>query len=90
MMDRIPDKGKTPSSATEIMARMKRISEMYLGAFGRLVNEIIPDVVRRRIDILYRKNLLDTNVKIDDLLIKIDVVSPMASALKNRDPVGHH
>lgn len=80
--DRIPEKGKTPSSATEIMARLKRISETYLGAFGRLVNEIIPDVVRRRIDILYRKGLLNTNLKIDELLVQIDVISPMASALK--------
>jgi hypothetical protein len=80
--DRIPEKGKTPSSATEIMARLKRISETYLGAFGRLVNEIIPDVVRRRIDILYRKGLLQTNLKIDELLVQIDVISPMASALK--------
>jgi hypothetical protein len=80
--DRVPEKGKTPVSATEIMARLKRISETYLGAFGRLVNEIIPDMVRRRIDILYRRGLLQTNLKIDELLLQIDVISPMAAALK--------
>lgn len=76
-----PESG-TPKSATEIMARMKRISENYMGAFGRLVHEIVPVVVRRAIEIAYDKGLLNTKISIDELLIRIDVLSPIAAALK--------
>lgn len=76
-----PETG-TPKSATEIMARMKRISENYMGAFGRLVHEIIPVVVRRVIEIAYNKGLISHDIPIDELLIRIDVLSPIAAALK--------
>lgn len=80
--DSLPDKGATPISASEVMARMKRISQNYLGAYGRLVNEIIPVIVRRVIEILYRRKLIDVDIEIDALLVKIDVLSPIASAVK--------
>jgi hypothetical protein len=80
--DSLPDKGATPISASEVMARLKRIEQNYLGAYGRLVNEIVPVVVRRVIEILYRKKLLTIDVEIDQLLIKVDVLSPIASAVK--------
>jgi len=76
-----PESG-TPKSATEIMARMKRISENYMGAFGRLVHEIVPVVVRRAIEIAYDLHLLETETPIDDLLVRVDVLSPIASALR--------
>ncbi|WOK20614.1 portal protein [Rhodopseudomonas palustris] len=80
--DSLPDKGATPISASEVMARMKRISQNYLGAYGRLVNEIVPVIVRRVIEILYRRKLIDVDIEIDALLVKIDVLSPIASAVK--------
>lgn len=81
--DQLPNTdGATPRSASEIMARMRRISENYLGAFGRLVNEIVPVVVRRAIEILYDMGIIETDISIDDLLIRVDVISPMAQALK--------
>jgi hypothetical protein len=80
--DRLPDKGATPVSATEIMARMKRIAQNYLGAYGRLVNDIIPPTVRRVLEILYRLKLIDQHIEIDQLLVKVEVLSPIASAVK--------
>lgn len=80
--DRLPEQGATPRSAAEIMARMKRIASNYMGAFGRLVNEIIPVIVRRVIEIAYRKKLIDRELDIDTLLIKIDVLSPIAASLR--------
>lgn len=81
--DQLPSNdGATPRSASEIMARMRRISENYMGAFGRLVHEIVPVVTRRAIEILYDAGILETDIKIDDLLIRIDVISPIAQALK--------
>lgn len=80
--DRLPEKGATPVSATEIMARMKRIAQNYLGAWARIVNEVHPVIVRRVIEILYRRKLLPKNINIDQLLIKIDVLSPITAAVK--------
>lgn len=81
--DKLPDKGATPVSATEIMARMKRVSQNYLGAFGRLVNETIPPLVTRVAEILNGFGLLRRNLlTVDMLLVKIDVQSPMAAMIK--------
>lgn len=80
--DRLPEKGATPVSATEIMARMKRIAQNYLGAYGRLVNEIVPVIVRRVLEILYRRKIIPTAINVDTLLIKVDVLSPIAAAVK--------
>lgn len=80
--DTLPEGGATPKSATEIMARMRRIAQNYLGAFGRLVNEIIPVIVRRAIEILYDLRLIETDLKIDQLLLRIEVLSPIAHAIR--------
>lgn len=81
--DRLPDKGATPVSATEIMARMKRIQQNYLGAWARVVNETHPVIVRRAIEILARRKVPGVhNVNIDELLIKLDVLSPITQAVK--------
>jgi hypothetical protein len=81
--DRLPEKGATPVSATEIMARMKRISQNYMGAWARIVNEVHPVIVRRVIEILARKNVKGiSDLDIDALLVKLDVLSPITQAVK--------
>lgn len=81
--DRLPDQGATPVSATEIMARMKRISRNYLGAWARVVNELHPIIVRRVIEILYRKRIKGVaDIPIDSLLVKLEVLSPITAAVK--------
>lgn len=81
--DRLPEKGATPMSATEVMERLKRVAQNYLGAYGRVVNETVPVVVRRVHEILYIKKLIPQNITIDELLIKVDVLSPIAAAVKS-------
>lgn len=80
--ERLPDSGATPRSASEVMARMSRLKQNHIGAFGRLINEIVPVVVPRVIEILYDAKLIDADLKIDQLLVALDVVSPMAQAMK--------
>lgn len=81
--DRLPDKGATPVSATEIMARMKRIAQNYMGAWARIVNEVHPILVQRVMEILYELKLVGVpNMTIDDLLVKVDVLSPITAAIK--------
>lgn len=78
----LPEGGLTPKSAAEVLARLSKVKSNYVGAFGRMVHEIIPVVVPRLIEILAKQNLLATEIKIDQLLVAIDVISPLAQALK--------
>lgn len=81
--DKLPADGATPRSATEIMERMKRIQKNYMGAWARIVNEVIPVIVMRVMEILARKNIKGVpSIDIDALLIKIDVISPITQAIK--------
>lgn len=80
--DKLPDKGATPVSATEVMARMKRISQNYLGAYGRITNDTIPPLVRRVMEIADKRKLLSRKIKLDTLLLAIDITSPMAAMMK--------
>lgn len=81
--DRLPDKGATPVSATEIMARMKRIQQNYMGAWARIVNEVHPIIVPRVMEILSRMQIKGVPaIDIDNLLIKVDVLSPITQAIK--------
>lgn len=82
--EQLPTEGATPRSATEIMARMKRIAQNYLGAFARLTNETIPVIVRRVMEILYDAKLLDTDIRIDELLVTVEVLSPIAAAMRSQ------
>lgn len=76
----LPPDGAAVRSATEIVERVKRLSQEWSGAFGRLVSEIVIPVVRRLIEIAYRKKLIAQNIPIDQLLVKVRVTSPMAQA----------
>jgi hypothetical protein len=81
--DTPPSRGATPPSATEVMERMQRIAQNYLGAWGRVVQELVPPTVRRVLEILYRRKLINIDViGIDKLLVKVDVLSPIAAAVK--------
>lgn len=78
---RLPENEGTPRSASEIVARLRQKSEVHIGAFGRLVNEIMPVVVPRVAEILYEFGYIPRQVPIDQLLVAISVQSPMAAAL---------
>ncbi len=79
--EQLPTTG-TPSSAAEVMARMSRIKANYVGAFGRMINEVIPVVVRRAIEILHGLDLVTVDLALEQLLVSIEVISPLAQALK--------
>lgn len=81
--DKLPADGATPRSATEIMERMKRIQKNYMGAWARIVNEVIPVIVMRVMEILARRQIKGVpSIDIDALLVKIDVMSPITQAIK--------
>lgn len=79
---RLPDYQGTPRAASEIAARLRQKADVHIGAFGRLVNEIMPVIVPRVAEILSELGMLPgTPLQIDELLVSIKVRSPMAAAL---------
>ena len=81
MMDQsLPPDGAAVRSATEILERVKRLASDHLGAYGRLVKEIVVPAVRRAIELAYDRGLIAQDVKIDQLLVQVRVKSPLALA----------
>lgn len=78
---RLPEYQGTPRSASEMAARMQQRTNIHIGAFGRLVNEIMPVVVPRVAEILSEFGMLPQVARVDDLLVAISVRSPMKAAL---------
>jgi hypothetical protein len=81
LMDQsLPPDGAAVRSATEIIERVKRLASDHIGAFGRLVREIIVPAVKRVMEIAANKLLIPDAVPIDELLVKVRVISPLAQA----------
>lgn len=80
--DRASSDGKTPVSATEYAGELAKLKQNYIGAFGRLIHEIVPPIVRRVAEILYKKGILKTDLTPDQLLIQVKVLSPLANTVK--------
>ncbi len=78
---RLPEYQGTPRSASEMAARMQERTNIHIGAFGRLVNEIMPVIVPRVAEILSDFGMLPQVARIDDLIVAISVRSPMKAAL---------
>jgi hypothetical protein len=78
---RLPEYEGTPRSASEMAGRLQQRANIHIGAFGRLVNEIMPVIVPRVAEILYEFGMLPMMRQVDDLLISVKVRSPMQAAL---------
>jgi dihydroneopterin aldolase len=79
---RLPEYQGTPRSASEIAGRLRQKADVHIGAFGRLVNELMPVIVPRVAEILFEGGYLAAQpLDIDQLLVSIKVRSPMAAAL---------
>jgi hypothetical protein len=76
----LPPENAAVKSATEIVERVKRLAADYLGSFGRLVNDIVVQAVKRTIELAYNRGLLGNEIAIDQLLIQVKVKSPLAIA----------
>lgn len=79
MMDQaLPTESAAVKSATEIMERVKRLASDHVGAYGRLIKEGVEVYVKRAIEIAYERQLISTNIPIDQILVKVKVKSPLA------------
>lgn len=75
-------KGKTPRSAEEVLMIAQRAKRAYVGAFGRLINEIFPVLIPAVCEILYEQQLLTMDLTFDQLLLGIEVTSPLTATMK--------
>lgn len=81
MLDQaLPNDGAAVKSATEILERVKRLAADHIGAFGRLIKEIVVPSVKRRMELAYNKGLISQEIPIDQLLVRVKVKSPLALA----------
>ncbi len=77
--DPLPQTGESVRSPTEIIARMRRLSEDIAGAFGRLQHELFIPIIQRCIDILDQFDLLPDFVKLDTYFASLLILSALAS-----------
>ena len=78
--DALPPDSGAVRSATEIVERMKRLASDLAGAYPRLLLEIVVPLWQRLIDVMYRRNLIRTRLPIDQLVLKVQITSPIARA----------
>jgi hypothetical protein len=76
--DTLPPEGATVKSPTEIIERMKRLAADLSGAYGRLNRELVKPIVLFNIDVASRRIPGFPKIDIDDLLIKMEITSPIA------------
>lgn len=79
---RLVDDGGTPASAQEIAAKIRQNANTHVGSNGRVINDLLPVLVPRGMEILSKWQLLPDLMTFNELLVSIEVVSPMARALK--------
>lgn len=83
--DTIPPLSGSVRSPTEIMERMRRLTQDHAGAFPRLKGEIVDPLVARVLDVAEERKVLPLNVSLDPLLTSIVIKSPLARAQSYED-----
>lgn len=83
--DTIPPLSGSVRSPTEIMERMRRLTQDHAGAFPRLKGEIVDPLVARVLDIVEARKVLPVQVDLDPLLTSIVIKSPLARAQSYED-----
>ena len=76
----LPPDNMSARSATEIVERMKELSQNLGSAFGRLITETMNPIVRRSLELMNEMGMIDLPLKIDGLQVQILPTSPLAMA----------
>jgi hypothetical protein len=78
--NQLPPDTAAVRSATEVLERVKRIAGDHMGAYGRMIMEIVVPAVKRVMEIAFESKQLPNEVDIDRLFVDVQVASPMALA----------
>ena len=82
----LPPDNMSARSATEIVERMKELSQNLGSAFGRLITETMTPVVARVLSIMNEKGMIRLPLRVNGLEVKITPISPLAKA-QNLDDI---
>lgn len=83
--DSLPPDNMSARSATEIVQRMKELSQNLGSAYGRLVTEAMTPLVRRILYVMDEMDIIDLPLSVDGLEVKITPTSPLAEAQNMED-----
>lgn len=80
----LPPDGQSPRSAAEIIERSRRLRSNHSGAFSRIVNDVFLAIAPRVQEILVRQGVLKKALTVDNLLVRMKVLSPLGRAFRAR------
>jgi len=81
----LPPDNMSARSATEVVERMKELSQNLGSAFGRLINETMVPLVSKILQVMDDRGIIDLPLKVNGLEIKISPVAPLAMAQNMED-----
>ena len=81
----LPPDNMSARSATEVVERMKELSQNLGSAFGRLINETMIPVVTQILQVMDERGIISLPLKVNGLEIKISPVAPLAMAQNMED-----
>ena len=76
----LPPDNMSARSATEVVERMKELSQNLGSAFGRLINETMIPLVTKILAVMDDRGLINLPLKVNGLEIKISAIAPLAQA----------
>jgi hypothetical protein len=82
----LPPDNMSARSATEVVERMKELSQNLGSAFGRLINETMIPLVSKMLQVMDDRGIITLPLKVNGLEIKISPVAPLAMA-QNMDDI---
>lgn len=83
--DSLPPDNMSARSATEIVQRMKELSQNLGSAYGRLITEAMTPIVRRVLFVMDQMNLIDLPLEVNGMQVKVVPTSPLAQTQNMED-----
>jgi hypothetical protein len=81
----LPPDNMSARSATEVVERMKELSQNLGSAFGRLINETLIPVVTKILEVMDERGIITMPLRVNGLEIKVSAVAPLAMAQNMED-----
>ena len=76
----LPPDNMSARSATDVVERMKELSQNLGSAFGRLINETMIPLVTKILGVMDDRGMINLPLKVNGLEIKVSAVAPLAQA----------
>ena len=76
----LPPDNMSARSATEVVERMKELSQNLGSAFGRLINETMIPLVSKVLQVMDDRGLIELPLRVNGLEVKVSAVAPLAMA----------